>query len=46
MLLEERVNVLSDIGDNNTMFIMNNTTLSEGEIDKIVEVQETPAKEA
>lgn len=45
MLLEERVNVLSDIGENNTMFIMNNTTLSEGEIDKIVEVQETLLKE-
>ena len=45
MLLEERVNVLSDIGENNTMFIMNNTTLSEGEIDKIVEFQEPPLKE-
>lgn len=34
MLLEERVNVLSDLGNTNSMFIMNNTTLNDGDIDK------------
>lgn len=37
MLLEERVNVLSDLGNDKSMFIMNNTILPETEIDKIPE---------
>jgi len=40
MLLEERVNVLSDLGNDKAMFIMNNTTLPETEIDKLPEPAE------
>jgi hypothetical protein len=32
MLLEERVNVLSDLGENNTMFVLEDTTLNTTEI--------------
>lgn len=50
MLLEERVNVLSDLGDetntannsNKTMFIMDNTNLSETEINKIEDLSPAP----
>ena len=47
MLLEERVNVLSDLGDdsnvaNKPMFIMDNTNLSETEINKIEDLPPAP----
>lgn len=47
MLLEERVNVLSDLGDdtnaaNKSMFIMDNTNLSETEINKIEDLPPAP----
>jgi len=47
MLLEERVNVLSDLGDDNnavnkSMFIMDNTNLSETEINKIEDLPPAP----
>jgi len=34
MLLEERVNILSDLGEDKTMFVMGDTSLSGNEIDK------------
>jgi len=40
MLLEERVNVLSDLGNDKPIFTMNNTTLPETEIDKLPEPAE------
>jgi archaellum component FlaF (FlaF/FlaG flagellin family) len=40
MLLEERVNILSDLGNDKSMFIMNNTTLPESDIDNIPETTE------
>jgi hypothetical protein len=36
MLLEERVNVLSDIG-NNSMYVMNTTTLSVEDVQNVEE---------
>lgn len=47
MLLEERVNVLSDLGEdtnvaNKPMFIMDNTNLSETEINKIEDLPPAP----
>jgi hypothetical protein len=47
MLLEERVNVLSDLGDDNnaankSVFIMDNTNLSETEINKIEDLSPAP----
>jgi hypothetical protein len=33
MLLEERVNVLSDLGENKSMFVMEDTTLNGSDID-------------
>lgn len=47
MLLEERVNVLSDLGDdtnaaNKSVFIMDNTNLSETEINKIEDLSPAP----
>lgn len=35
MLLEERVNVLSDLGDNKAMFVMEDATLAGVEIEKV-----------
>jgi hypothetical protein len=41
MLLDERVNVLSDLGnDPSTMFVMENTTLSGAEINTLSDLQE------
>lgn len=41
MLMDERVNVLSDLGNDQSMFVMENTTLSGGEIDNLSESLET-----
>ena len=37
MLLEERVNVLSDLGNDNSMFVMNSTVLQSEELETIPE---------
>ena len=35
MLLEERVNVLSDLGNDKTMFVMEDATLAGGDVEKV-----------
>lgn len=35
MLLEERVNVLSDLGDDKTMFVMEDATLAGGDVERV-----------
>jgi len=35
MLLEERVNVLSDLGDSKAMFVMEDATLAGGDVEKV-----------
>lgn len=41
MLMDERVNVLSELGNDQSMFVMENTTLSGVEIDNLSESIET-----
>jgi hypothetical protein len=35
MLLEERVNVLSDLGNDKTMFVMEDATLAGGDVERV-----------
>jgi hypothetical protein len=43
MLLEERVNVLSDLGNNPSMFVMNNTTLEDIQtVDEVADLEAIP----